>query len=150
MLIAFMHPMAAEDGWARVGSRAPGAGLDDPEAAMANPEAWISLAKLIHAVASDKPVPDMTPTDLLSRQRHFSSLIQWGCTVAFFSARVFRSSRRRPGWGGQGLNDSPWKLSDGHAEHLGVRFSGCCARPARSAPVSPFGRGRPPVLSRGF
>lgn len=59
VLIAFMHPLADEECWARVGSRAPGNGLDDPEAAMADPETWISLAKLIDAVVADKPVPDM-------------------------------------------------------------------------------------------
>jgi hypothetical protein len=40
VLIAFMHPLAAEEGWARVGSGAPGAGLDDAEAALANPETY--------------------------------------------------------------------------------------------------------------
>jgi hypothetical protein len=60
VFIAFMHPMAEEEGWARVGSCAPGAGLDDPEAAMANPETWLRLATLIRAVAADKPVPDIT------------------------------------------------------------------------------------------
>lgn len=58
VLIAFMHPMAEKEGWARVGAQAPGAGLDDPEGAMSHPQTWITLAKLIYAVTADKPLPD--------------------------------------------------------------------------------------------
>jgi hypothetical protein len=57
--IGFMHPLASEEGWARIGSRAPACGVDDPESTMADPQTWLGLAKLIHAVASDKPVAGM-------------------------------------------------------------------------------------------
>jgi hypothetical protein len=59
-LIAFLHPMADEEGWARVVGGAPGAGKDDPEAALADPETWVKLGELIYAVASDRAVEGVT------------------------------------------------------------------------------------------
>lgn len=60
VLIAFVHPMAEAEGWARVASGAPGAKTDDPDAALGDAETWISFAKLINAVAAGRPVPDMS------------------------------------------------------------------------------------------
>ncbi|MFV8316272.1 hypothetical protein [Mycobacterium sp. 23] len=60
VLIAFLHPMAEEEGWARISSVAPGAGSDEPEAALSDPETWIKLGRLIHAVTADAFVPDMS------------------------------------------------------------------------------------------
>lgn len=48
-LIAFLHPLAEEEGWARVIGGAPGAGSEDPESALEEPQTWIKLGKLIHA-----------------------------------------------------------------------------------------------------
>lgn len=58
-LIAFLHPLAEEEGWARVTGGAPGAGSEDPESALEEPQTWINLGKLIHAVVSNEPVPEM-------------------------------------------------------------------------------------------
>ena len=60
VLIAFQHPMAEEEGWARISSAAPGAGSDDPDGALADSEAWVKLGKLIQVVALGNGVPDMT------------------------------------------------------------------------------------------
>ena len=60
VLIAFQHPMAEEEGWARIGSVAPGAGSDDADQALADRETWVTLGKLIQAVAVDGAVPGMT------------------------------------------------------------------------------------------
>lgn len=49
-----------EEGWARVAGGAPGAGLDDPEAALADPETWVKLGKIIYAAASCEDVAEMT------------------------------------------------------------------------------------------
>lgn len=56
VLVAFMHPLAAEEGWARVHNQAPGAEIDDSDDALAQPETWMKLAKLIYAVSADKPL----------------------------------------------------------------------------------------------
>lgn len=58
--IAFLHPMAETEGWARVDGGAPGAGLDDPEDALTTPEVWTNLAKLINEVVADRAVRGMT------------------------------------------------------------------------------------------
>lgn len=59
VLIAFQHIMADEEGWARVAGGAPGAGLDGPEAALADPETWVKLGKIIYAAASGEDVAEM-------------------------------------------------------------------------------------------
>lgn len=60
VLIAFAHTATDEEGWARVGSGAPGASLHDVEGDLDDPETWMSFARLIHAVVTDAPVQQMT------------------------------------------------------------------------------------------
>jgi len=60
LFIAFTNPMASEEGWARVTFGAPGAGAADPHAALSDSDTWVRLAKLIHAIASEQPVEQMT------------------------------------------------------------------------------------------
>lgn len=60
VLVAFAHPMADEEGWARVDSGAPAGSIHDCDSDLSDPATWISFARLIHAVVMDEPVQNMT------------------------------------------------------------------------------------------
>ena len=59
-LIAFVRPLADEEGWARVDGGAPGSSLHDFDGELHEPETWVSFAMLINAVVLDQPVANMS------------------------------------------------------------------------------------------